>query len=298
MEWDLATLRILRDSAERAVRQAAEIVRDGATHPVHPMHKEGQASLAAQVVTETDLRSQALLQKELMAAGAPWGIGWLGEETPDNGERLRSPAFWCVDPLDGTLCFVEGRSGYSVSVGLVSVAGVPLLGAVCDPVSGECYTAVAGGGASCNGSSFCITQVPVQMDSVLHMYYDRSFADHPWFARSVEWLRGIAVAQGLTGVQSLYYGGSVLNALQMAAHAPAVFFKFPRTAPGGGSLWDYASTACIVTEAGGHVSDIFGAALDLNRPDSTFMNHRGFVYATSEYWARAVMDMYSDFTKT
>lgn len=298
MKWDVATLRLLRDCAEQAVRKAAEIVRDGANHPVHPMHKEGQASLAAQVVTEIDLRSQALLQKELMAVGAPLGIGWLGEETPDNGERLRTPAFWCVDPLDGTLCFVEGRGGYSVSVGLVSVEGLPLLGVVCDPVSGDCYTAIAGDGAWYNGIPFCITDFPLQTDSVLRMYYDRSFAEHSWFARSVEWLRERALAQGFAGVQSLYYGGSVLNALQMASHAPAVFFKFPRVTPGGGSLWDYAATACIAKEAGGHVSDIHGASLDLNRPDSTFMNHRGFVYATSEYWARIVMDMYSVFTKS
>ena len=49
---------------------------------------------------------------------------------------------------------------------------------------------------------------------------------------------------------------------------------------GGGSLWDYAATACLFGEAGAVVSDVHGDPLDLNRSDSTFMNHRGAVYAT------------------
>ena len=39
----------------------------------------------------------------------------------------------------------------------------------------------------------------------------------------------------------------------------------------------------------GHCLDhLHGQPLDLNRPDSTFMNHRGAVYATDENLARCI----------
>ena len=56
--------------------------------------------------------------------------------------------------------------------------------------------------------------------------------------------------------------------------------KPPKNTPGGGSLWDFAATACIFHEAGATARDFHGAALDLNRADSTYMSHRGVLFAT------------------
>jgi 3'-phosphoadenosine 5'-phosphosulfate (PAPS) 3'-phosphatase len=72
-----------------------------------------------------------------------------------------------------------------------------------------------------------------------------------------------------------------MNVCNMLQHAPACYFKFPKPEKGGGSLWDYAATACITREAGAVVTDLEGSPLDLNRKDSTFMNHRGFLYASN-----------------
>jgi len=48
-----------------------------------------------------------------------------------------------------------------------------------------------------------------------------------------------------------------------------------------------------MNEIGAFVSDIFGQALDLNRADSTFMNHRGILYSTDDTLAKQVMDLYN-----
>ena len=42
-----------------------------------------------------------------------WDIAFVGEESSQNvpdtiPERMLKPYYWCVDPLDGTLPFVEG----------------------------------------------------------------------------------------------------------------------------------------------------------------------------------------------
>ena len=59
-----------------------------------------------------------------------------------------------------------------------------------------------------------------------------------------------------------------------------------RAASVSSSLMAFAATACIVGEAGGWASDIHGQPLELNRQDSTFMNHQGVVYASNERIAR------------
>ena len=71
-----------------------------------------------------------------------------------------------------------------------------------------------------------------------------------------------------------------MNACWVLERPAACHFKFAKPQAGGGSLWDYAATACLFQEAGAAVSDVYGDPLDLNRADSTFMNHRGAVYAS------------------
>ena len=48
-------------------------------------------------------------------------------ETADDKIRTNSDLIWLVDPIDGTRDFVRGRTGWAVSVALVS-AGRPLIG--------------------------------------------------------------------------------------------------------------------------------------------------------------------------
>ena len=115
---------------------------------------------------------------------------------------------------------------------------------------------------------------------VLTFTYDRSFEKHPERQRVLDELNSYAQAMGLTNVYATQYGGAVINACHALESAPGCHFKFAKTEEGGGSIWDYAATACLFEQAGAFVSDVYGDALDLNRSDSTFMNHRGAVYAT------------------
>ena len=55
--------------------------------------------------------------------------------------------------------------------------------------------------------------------------------------------------------------------------------KFPKKEIGGGSIWDFAATACIYQELGLTATNFGGGRLDLNRKDGTFMNHEGVFYA-------------------
>jgi 3'-phosphoadenosine 5'-phosphosulfate (PAPS) 3'-phosphatase len=62
-------------------------------------------------------------------------------------------------------------------------------------------------------------------------------------------------------------------------NGPACMLKFPKKENGGGSIWDFAATACIYQELGLSATNFTGGRLDLNRKNSTFMNHEGVFYA-------------------
>ena len=121
--------------------------------------------------------------------------------------------------------------------------------------------------------------------------YDRSFESHPERARVLTELENYAESIGLQGVTASQFGGAVINACHSLESAPGCHFKFAKPQEGGGSIWDYAATACLYEEGGGVVSDVHGDPLDLNRHDSTFMNHRGAVYATDQALAVKIRDI-------
>ena len=119
--WTLAA------HAERAARVAAEHIKRN--RPKNVEHKQnGGDYLASQVVTEVDRQAEALILEAMQPALE--GFGLLTEEQPDDGSRLTAPAFWCIDPLDGTLAYIHGKRGPAVSIALVRQDGVPLIGVI------------------------------------------------------------------------------------------------------------------------------------------------------------------------
>ena len=76
--------------------------------------KAAGGTAASEVVTVVDRTAQEIILKALaLALTERYELAVLAEESADSGERLHHRAFWAIDPLDGTLFFVEGKSGYS-----------------------------------------------------------------------------------------------------------------------------------------------------------------------------------------
>ncbi|MEM8903484.1 MAG: inositol monophosphatase, partial [Actinomycetota bacterium] len=98
---------------------------------------------------------------------------------------------------------------------------------------------------------------------------------------------------GLSGTALDATAGAVINACRVLAHPPACYVK-PIAPTGGGSLWDFAATACLFRELGAVATDVHGGPLDLNRADSTAMNHRGVLFATDEAIAERVRTLLAD----
>jgi fructose-1,6-bisphosphatase/inositol monophosphatase family enzyme len=292
MSQSALPLQRLCDVAIQAAREAGQFVQSTDRNKLQRHFKGVGSSAASQIVTEVDVRSEAIIRQRLPATSEQWDIAFVGEESSESApdvipERLLKPYYWCVDPLDGTLPFVEGRPGYAVSIALVDQSGIPLIGVVYDPADLTLMHAIRGQGAYRD-------QAPIARENSastsLMVFADTSFRVHENYDAMLDTLNGCAQDSGLDGVEMVYGSGAVKNACHVLGYPAACYVKLPKSEDGGGSIWDFAATVCIVGEAGGWASNIHGQPLELNRQCSTFMNHQGVVYASNERIARYLID--------
>lgn len=280
----------LSQCAITAALAAGEVISSYADKSIEVQEKEGGDSLASQVVTEVDVLSEKAIVNILQPTCVQYDLALLTEETVDDRARLQKDYFWCVDPMDGTLSFIEGKPGFAVSIALVSRSGEALIGAVHDPSTSTLYCAVAGHGVSRNGEPWKVGHQQVT-GQTLTLVCDRGFTDKSYYNQVCQALDVKASEQGYSGISTLEKNGAVLNACYVLENPPAVYFKCPKPEEGGGSLWDFAATAAIFSELGFVASDFHGKPLDLNRADSTFMNHRGVMYSMDRHLAREIQEL-------
>lgn len=283
-------LQQLAETAILAAKAAGAVINAYRRQAIQVEHKARGTSLASQVVTQADREAQTAILDVLRPSCTDFDLGLLTEESPDSGDRLIKPAFWSIDPLDGTLAFINNSPGFSVSIALVARSGEPLIGVVYDPVADTLFKAVRGQGVLVDGCPMVIPPLDDARPLLLHT--DASFQQHPWFNATRDGLQHCATALGLPGADIRLTTGAVLMACTVLTTANSCYFKYPRRGDSGGSLWDYAATAALFHEAGAIASDIHGQPMALNRADATFMNHRGILFATSAPLADCIMAMY------
>jgi myo-inositol-1(or 4)-monophosphatase len=220
---------ICREAGQMALRQWP-----GAGHALKSWEK-----VPGSPVCDADLAVDAFLKRELGAL-LP-AAGWLSEETVDAAHRLDRGLIWLVDPIDGTRDFIRGRSGWAVSVALIS-AGKPLLGMLVAPARAEEWSATAGQGATLNGQALRASRrdslpgARVPTDSLPPEDRDLAVVDKP---------------------------NSIALRIAMVADDRADLLATLRW----GYEWDIAAAALIAREAGAAVSDAFGQPLTYNKQD-------------------------------
>jgi len=270
-------LSLLSELAISAAKQAGQLIANYDKDNLSAQPKKGGSSLASQVVTEVDHLSQAAILELIQPSCEQYNLALLTEESDDNLERLEKDYFWCIDPLDGTLSFIDSSFGYAISIALVAKTGVPIIGVIYDPVTGNLYHAIKGMGAYRNNQPWALQQ---RKDKPLTLVSDRSLAKQKYFEALLLGFQEIAGGLGLSGINIFKHGGAVMNAMWVLENSPAVYFKFPKPQDGGGSLWDFSASTCIFSEIGAIACNIDGNTLELNRVESTFMNHQGVIFTT------------------
>ena len=190
-------------------------------------------------VSAADMAVDSFLKHELKTL-LP-SAGWLSEETVDAPGRLENRLIWLVDPIDGTRDFIRGRSGWAVSVALIS-EGRPLIGMLSAPARGEEWLAIAGQGAERNGvtlrasrrSEFAGARVP--SDSLMKEDRLLTMVGKP---NSIALRVAMVAADEADLVATLRWGYE----------------------------WDIGAAALIAREAGAATTDAFGQPLAYNKRD-------------------------------
>ncbi|PHN01377.1 3'(2'),5'-bisphosphate nucleotidase CysQ family protein [Flavilitoribacter nigricans] len=264
----------LNDIAIKAALAAGKVIRHYTDDDVTVEKKTGGTSYASQVVTVVDKACETIILEHLRPTFDAFDLALLSEETEDDGSRFEKDYFWCIDPMDGTLAFINKQPGFSVAIALIARDGSPVIGVVYDPSTDNLYHAVRGHGAYKNEAPWVIKPA----NDHLSYCTDRRLHDTPRADEIEELLYEYVEQFNLKGVREIAGAGSVLNGILVLENGPACMLKFPKKERGGGSIWDYAATACIYQELGLPATNFAGGKLDLNKKDGTFMNHQGVFY--------------------
>ncbi|NCC27646.1 MAG: inositol monophosphatase [Gammaproteobacteria bacterium] len=214
-----------------------DILREAAATEIMPRFHRILAEQKADgsLVTEADLATQARIV-EAIAREFP-STPLLGEEmTAEDQQRLLAEAdsgVWILDPLDGTSNYACGFPGFSVSLAFVE-RGRATLGVILDPVRGECFTAVRGGGASLDGEPIRPFAPGPHLGDCLAMIDMKRLPP--------ERIPALLRPGGFRSQRNL--GSVALDWCWLAAGRYQLYLH------GGQKLWDYAAGRLIASEAG------------------------------------------------
>ncbi len=232
-----ADAKLLKD----AVREAGALARNYFETGFDSWHKGEDDP-----VSEADLAVDRLLHERLV--GARPDYGWLSEETEDDLARMNRSRVWIVDPIDGTRAFVNHEPEFTVCAALVE-DGLPVLGAVFNPMSEEFFFGQRGGGASLNGRAIKVADTP-SLDGAHLLSSARMFKRLGWLDQhpntTFKFVRSIAYRMVLVG----------------CGRYDATMSLAPK------SDWDIAGADLIVREAGGLCTDERGRAFTYNNKSS------------------------------
>lgn len=196
-------------------------------------------------VTSADMAVDALLKSTLLTARPDYG--WLSEETPDTTERLSRRRIFIVDPIDGTVAYMKGKSWWCIPIAVID-DGRPVAAVIHAPALNETFEATLGGGARLNGKPISASDTDSLDDASV-------LAD----------VRMIEGPQWLEPWPEMRFEKRNAIAYRMALVAAGAFDAAIALSPKWD--WDIAAGALIAEEAGAKVTDHHGRPWHFNRAD-------------------------------
>lgn len=229
--------RQLLELAERVARDAGRLVAAARKGEVEVTQTK---SSPTDIVTAADIASEALIRREIFAARPNDGL--LGEEGDDIAGS--SGVMWVADPIDGTVNFLYGLPQYSISIA-AHLRGEPVAGVVHNPVSGETFTATAGGGARLDGRPIHVSDCRDLSSALVGTGFT--------YRADVRALQAPELARLVPHVRDIRRLGSAALDLCFVACG-----RLDGYAERGLKPWDYAAGMLIAQEAGATVAGLGG----------------------------------------
>jgi 3'(2'), 5'-bisphosphate nucleotidase len=249
------------DLAIRIAREAGKLILEHYAHEIVAEEKLG-ADNFAEPVTAAD-RDASRLIVERITAQFP-GDGILSEEAVDDAQkRLSKDRSWIIDPIDGTAGFVKKDGDFSVQIGF-AVEGEPMAGVVFMPFHDVLYYASRAGGAFTIHKNGPPMHLIVSKNTDFHSMKLALTRNHysEKMAKIIEAFHFLATVR--RGSVGLKIGLIAEQTCDIYIHPS------PRT-----KLWDTCAPQIILEEAGGKLTDLFGAPIRYDIAD--VQNHNGIL---------------------
>ena len=185
-------------------------------------------------VTAADKRSEKIIVEELLKAHPEYGV--LSEEVGVINENNKDQR-WIIDPIDGTMNFLNGIPHFAISIGFEE-KGQIVSGIIFDPIKDEMFFAEKDKGAFLNNQRLRVSK--------------KNSIDDCLFSSNHEGVK-------FSNLNMRYSGCAALDLAYVASGRLDGFFH------NNINLWDVAAGEILVKEAGGIVNDIH--KFDVNKID-------------------------------
>ena len=247
------------ESVMEAIIQAGERIREIYDTDFEVNKKDDDSP-----ITKADLESNKILRSILEKTGIPI----LSEEDVDDKSRLTSEKVWIVDPLDGTQDFVNRTGEFTILVGLVE-NHVPVMGLVYLPIKKILYFAEKGMGAFCYDLNKWEKISVRNVDDVSKCL--ALVSRHHLSGKEKKILDHLGITNTLTI-------GSSLKVMEISSGRGDIYL----TTTNKMSQWDTCASWCVISEAGGQMTDISGNDLFYNtesvKHENGLLVTNGFVH--------------------
>lgn len=252
--------------AIQAAIEAGKIVMDVYNHEFSSTLKNDNEPL-----TEADLKSNQIIQKIISNSGYPI----LSEESEDNKRRLDSKKVWIVDPLDGTSDFIKKTGEFTIMISLVE-ENIPILGVIYWPTESTLYLAQKDQGAFKLDNGFWSK---ISVSNISDLKKCKAVGSRYHISE---------VEQNLIkhlNISQFTSKGSSLKVADISSGTAELYF----TTTNKIKQWDTCASSCLITEAGGKITDMFGFDLKYNTEK---LNHENGLLVSNGLIHNQIIEIY------
>ncbi len=223
-------------------------------------------------ITEADIKSSKIINEVLRRSKHMV----LSEEEKDNLQRLEEDTIWIVDPLDGTTDFINRTGEFTIMISLVKEKK-PVLGIIYWPTEKTMYLAQKGQGAFRYNNKDSWKKIQVSDNSEITQCKVVGSRHH-----LSEEEKSLIERLGITNFTSI---GSSLKVGKVSSGEADAYI----TTTNKMKEWDSCASHCIVTEAGGKITDMLGNEITYN---NELVNHKNGILVTNGLIHDIIIDEY------
>ena len=229
------------DIAVKAAQEASNIILEIYQKDYNTFTKKDDSP-----VTDADLQSNKIINKIL--SDTKYSI--LSEEDTDDQSRLSKDMIWIVDPLDGTSDFIDKTGEFTVMIALIQNRK-PILGVIAWPTEKTLFVAQKNCGAFRYSND---KWDKISVTKINELPKCRTVGSrHHLSNKEKDFIQKI-------GIEDFSSIGSSLKVGKISSGEAEVYI----TTTNKMKEWDTAASYCIISEAGGKMTDMLGNELTYN----------------------------------